>query len=101
MKRITVVLILCVISSPVFSCGAGCYEYEGNCACDVPAQSGPSVAGSDEEPRRQHAPAYTSGEVIADMPLSLIYQDAKLDQDRVDADQEGKLAAGIGVGKAP
>jgi hypothetical protein len=32
---------------------------------------------------------------VIDMPQSLIYKDAKMDQERDDADKAGKRAAGI------
>ncbi len=86
-------LCLLLLASPVVAleCGKGCYEYDHTCACDAAPESAPPAKPSDEKPPRSGRHEVTD----AAMPQSLIYQDAKQDQDKKDADTAGKLAAGI------
>ena len=77
------------------SCPSGCTEYQGNCACELPAYVAPSVMPGNEKPPRNQIPAWQSGDVKAETPSSLAAQDYKADQERKDADEAGKRAAGL------
>ena len=63
-------IILLLLAVPVMAqCGKGCYEWEGQCACDIAPEFGPSVKPSEEKPRRNGIPAWQSGEVKADVGI--------------------------------
>lgn len=77
-------------------CGKGCTEWEGVCACDQAAfKAEPVNAASDEAPRKGQIREWESGEIKADMPVSLVAADAKLDAEKAEADAEGKRNAGL------
>ena len=91
----TLVLLLS-LSSVAVACGTGCTEWEGNCACDAPSTKVVEVnLASDEKPRKEPQHEWETGDVKADMPQSLIASDAKLDAERMSADEAGKRAAGL------
>lgn len=82
----------------LLACDTGCFEYEGNCACDQkPEQLKPSeeIKPSDEVPPRSGMPAYQAENIKADMSSSVAAQDAKADQEKQEADLQGKKAAGL------
>lgn len=90
-------LVVALVASNAVACGSGCYEYNGNCACEQkPAVEPTSYAvPSDEAPPRSGLAAYQDPSVKAAEPKSLIYDDAKADQAKAQADEEGKKAAGV------
>lgn len=95
---LVVVAMLLAAPAVASSCPSGCEEYQGNCACDLQAHKAPEVNyASDEKPRKEQVREWESGEVKADMPQNLIAADSKLDQERAQADQEGKIAAGVPI----
>jgi hypothetical protein len=93
------VLIL-ILSLNVFSCPAGTIQGPGYCAAEpsptqeTHAELSPYIV-SDEKPSRHPEPAYQRGEVNAVTPPSLAAQDAKEDQERAEAEAQGKKTAGI------
>lgn len=91
MNKAYLCLLLLVAPAVAMECGTGCYEYNHTCACEEKPESTPSVKPSDEKPPRSGRQEVSDGA----MPQSLIYQDAKQDQDRQQADAAGKRAAGI------
>lgn len=90
-------IAVALLASNAIACGTGCYEYNGACACDqTPSISGNVyVKPSDEKPPKSGMPSWQDPGVKADLPQNLIYQDAKLDREKSEADAEGKRAAGI------
>ena len=92
-----IIVALLASNANAVACGSGCFEYQGSCACDQrPAVEPEAYAQpSDEKPPRSGMPSWQDPSVKVDDPKSLIYQDAKADQDRVQAETEGKRAAGI------
>src|ERR1700758_3214130 len=92
--------IACLVgrcNSQTTACPDGWVEWEGHCAA-IPqpeAQSVKEFQPSNEKPPRHPEPPWQRGDVIADMPQSLASQDAKLDQERAEADAQGKKAAGV------
>ena len=94
----TTLLLLLISTMPTMShggCGTGCEEHAGVCACFGTPEIAPSVQPSDEKPRHNGIPSWQAGEVKADIPTSLSSQDMKADQERKDAEIEGKTAAKI------
>lgn len=92
-------LIVALLAGPVLAaCTKNCEDHYGVCACDQPPTEftvTPNYKPSDEKPSKHPQPAWERGEVKADMPSSLQAQDAKQDQDQVDAIHSGKHAAGL------
>ncbi len=76
-------------------CGTGCVMVGGVCACDQVPETAPPVKPSDEKPPRSGMPSYQADGVHAVDAPSLIYNDAKQDQERADAETAGKHAAGL------
>jgi len=97
MNALRVATALIATSASLNACDKGCYDLKnGICACDqTPQFSTETVIPSAEKPRRNGIPSWQSGEIKADMPNSLTDQDAKSDADRINADSDGKKAAGI------
>jgi hypothetical protein len=96
MKTLLIVLLFAV---PVLAvCSKDSIEIEGVCAVmPSPEEStlAPIVSTSDEKPSRHPEPAYLRGDVKADMPPSCSAKDAKSDQDKAQADKDGKKSAGL------
>lgn len=89
-------ILLLLLAVPVMaSCPNGSTEYQGLCASDQMPEISPSVKPSDEKAPQSGMPSYQAAGVKATEPQSLIYQDAKQDQDRKDAESAGKIAAGV------
>jgi hypothetical protein len=80
------------------ACGPNQISYEGVCA-DNPQPEKPTSQDyykpSDELPPKHPEPAWQRGDVIADTPASKASDDAKQDQEKAEADAQGKAAAGI------
>ena len=94
MKSLIIVSLL--MTAPLYAeCPKGTTEYEGVCAADLPSEKAPAVQPSDEKPSKHPEPAWERGEVHADMPVSLIDQDRKMDEIQNQAIEDGKKAAGL------
>ena len=89
------ILLTFLLSSNAGACDSGCTPYQGTCACDQKPEPAPSVKPSDEKPPRSGMPSYQDPSVKATTPSNLTVQDMKWDQERTDADTQGKKAAGI------
>lgn len=63
------ILILMFLALPAIACDKGCFEYQGNCACDSMPERAPDVQPSDENPPSDKMPSYQREGVHADMPL--------------------------------
>lgn len=90
-------VIVALFASNAMACNIGCSEYQGICACEqkpIPDTT-PPVQPSDDKPAKSGMPSWQDPSVKAAFPQSLIYEDSKADQDRAQADSEGKKAAGI------
>jgi hypothetical protein len=100
MKIVAIILALIVfVGMLLLACPKGTVNYEGVCA-DLPSPDESTLAPavgvvSDEKPSRHPEPAYQRGEVTADMPESQVAEDTKMDQEKAQADIEGKKAAGL------
>lgn len=95
MKTIALLLLL---SSVAIACDKGCTEWEGICACDAPKASSqePEINyASDEKPSKHPEPAYQRGEVNIVEAENMGTQDMKIDQEKAQADLDGKKAAKI------
>ena len=85
-----VVLLLVAIA-----CGKNEYEYNGECVVDIKPITPDPVKPSDEKPPEDKMPSYQrEGITVIDAP-NMATQDAKDDQEKLDADKEGKQRAGI------
>lgn len=91
-------LAILLLSSVAVACPSGTILYQGMCA-DVPAPKDtvpvPEVKPSDEKPSHHPEAAWERGEVNAATPPSLVTEDAKLDQQKAQAEEQGKKAAGL------
>lgn len=93
-KSLIVVLFLSV---PAVACPIGTLVYEGVCAADPrPAVVAVDyVKPSDEKPPHHPESAWQRGDVKADMSQSKMADDEKQDQEKIEAEKQGKKAAGI------
>lgn len=95
-----IVVILLFVSSLAMACPKGTEPWEGGCASmPSPDESAlaPVVAISTEKAPSDKMPSYERAGVKAAMPPSCASQDAKADQEKADADKQGKHAAGVPV----
>ena len=94
----TLIVILFASSVAFAACPKNQIEYEGTCA-DLPAPSeqalAPMIQTSTEKPPSDKMPSYEREGIHAETPPSLAAQDAKQDQDRAQAEAQGKASAGI------
>ena len=88
-------LLLLIASLAQATCPKNCIEWQGNCACDAPRASVPSVEPSNEKPRRGQQPEWETGEVKVINAPSLQSQDLAEDKANAEADFAGKKAAGL------
>jgi|SRR6266850_2337763 len=94
----TVILVV-MLSVPLVACPKGMVDYEGNCA-DMPSPDTTTLAPmigtmSDEKPPKDKMPSYERDGIKADTPPSLASDDAKQDQEKAQADAQGKKAAHV------
>lgn len=76
-------------------CAKNEYEYNGECVADIQPITAPAVQPSDEKPPTDKMPSYQrEGITVIDAP-STTASDAKADQDKADADAQGKESAGL------
>lgn len=98
MKRIMLTVAFCAgltAVSHAVVCPKGYFEWRGECAADIQPIAAPPVQPSDEKPPSDKMPSYQrEGVTIIDAP-SMTFKDATADQEKRDADTEGKKAAGI------
>ena len=94
MKTLLLVLLL---SAPAFAvtCEKGCYEYRDECACDIPVITAPPVQPSDEKPPEGKMPSWQREGIQVMDAKNMAYEDAKADDEKREADEQGKKAAGI------
>lgn len=93
MKYLLIVLLLVPVS--LVACPKGSYEYNGGCEMDIQPQQAPSVKPSEERPPSDKMPSYQrEGVKVIDVP-NMAGEDAKLDREKVEADRDGKKAAGL------
>jgi hypothetical protein len=80
-------------------CGTGCTEMEGVCACEAQTEKvstvTPSNIVSGDKVPTYKIPSYEREGIKAAMPSPLTAEDAKLDQEKSQADASGKKAAGL------
>jgi len=92
-------LALIAFAIPALTCPAGCYLYNGNCACDVQPEKGIEPVQvykpSDEKPSHHPEPAYQRGDVVAAFPESLIARDLADQRAKDKAAAQGKKKAGL------
>ena len=95
MKLITVLLF--VSSLAVAACPPHTVEYNGGCYVDLPAEKDttPSVQPLDEKPPSDKMPSYQRVGINALTPPSLAAQDARDDEEKSQADTQGKKSAGL------
>lgn len=87
-----VFLVTCLIVA-AFACEKNCFPYKGGCACDIEPETATPVKPSDEKPPSDKMPSYQrEGVHVIDAP-SMSDQDAKFDQEKRDAEAQGKKAA--------
>ena len=66
------------------------------CVQDLKPEAAPDVYKVDDaKPPTDKMPSYQREGIVADMPPSCAAQDAKMDQERDQADKQGKKNAGI------
>lgn len=90
-----VVVLLFAGGSAVASCSKGCELYQGVCVCDIQPETAPPVKPSNEKPPKDKMPSYEREGVTLYNASSLETEDAKMDQEKKDATNQGKSSAGI------
>jgi len=94
-------IVLLLLASNVFAvvCPTNYTEWEGVCAqLDAPRDKStePEINyASDEKPSRHPEPEWQRGEVKIAVIRNLAAEDIHMDQEKAQADAEGKAAAGI------
>lgn len=89
------VLMLLVVPVSALSCPKGSYEYQGECVLDLKPITADPVKPSDELPPSDKMPSWQrEGVHLIDAP-NMAQDDAKQDQEKLEADRQGKKAAGI------
>lgn len=92
----TMVIAVLLVAANAVACQPGCYSYQGICACDQVAEKAvQTFQPSNEKPPKSGMPSYQAENIKAEMPASMAGQDAKLDQEKADADVQGKKLAGL------
>lgn len=90
-----VIGLIMFLAVAIFACDKGCFIYRGECACDIAPETAPVVKPSDEKPPSDKMPSYQrEGVSIVDAP-NMAFLDSKADQDKRDAEIQGKKAANI------
>lgn len=93
-------LIVVLLAVPAAAACPDGYEDMKNGTCaSMQASSDPvkdaPYQASDEKPPEDKMPSYQREGIHADMPASTAAQDALRDEERMNADTEGKKAAGL------
>ena len=98
MKYIIAVLLFSLtVPASALVCGNGCEVYKDVCACDIPSQVALPVQPSDEKPPKTGMPSWQAADAhIVDAP-NMMFQDEQQDRERINADADGRQAAGIPV----
>ena len=90
-----VLIMLLSASAFAVNCEKGSYEYNGGCVVDIAPEIAPPVQPSDEKPPEEKLPSYErEGTNVVDAP-NMGDADAKADQDKRDAEAQGKHSAGL------
>lgn len=92
MKILALVLLLPGVS---LACGKNEYEYNGECVVDIKPITAAAVVPSDEKPPTDKMPSYQRADVHVVEAPSTMAEDARLDQEKFNAERDGKAAAGI------
>jgi hypothetical protein len=95
MKTLTVAL-LC-LASVAYPCPKGSEPYQDTCVYDIQPETAPPVKPSEEKPPKDKMPSYEREGVHVLMPQSLVEEDRKQDEDKSNADAQGKRAAGLSL----
>lgn len=90
-----VVFLLTFLTVVMFACDKGCFPFKGECACDIQPQTAPPVKPSDEKPPDDKMPSYQREGVLIVDAQNMTFDDEKIDQEKRDAEAEGKKNAGI------
>lgn len=92
MKWLLVVL-LASITTASLACPKGASEWNGGCVYDLQPQLAEPVKPSDEVPPSNKMPSYQRADVnLVDAP-NCAKEDERMDQEKKDADAEGKRRA--------
>ncbi len=84
-----------IVMSLAVVCAPGSYQYKDGCVVDIQPEIAQPVKPSDEKPPSDKMPSYQrEGIAIVDAP-NMGYVDAQADQNKRDAETEGKKTAGI------
>ncbi len=91
------IFLVLFLASPVFAtCENNCVEFKGSCACDAPAEKAvQTFIPPDEKPRHEQQREWEVGLVHAEMPPSVAAMDARMDAERLEAENWGKNKAGL------
>ncbi len=90
-----IAIALLFSSSVSVGCPQGYFEYKGDCQADIKPISAPAVRPSDEKPPSDKMPSYQREGVSIVDEKNMAYEDAKADEEKRDADAQGKKSAGI------
>jgi hypothetical protein len=85
-------LLILLSAVPAMACDKNCEPHGDVCACEQAPDYGPTVKPSDERPPNHGG---VKEPVMVDMPQNLSDQDRLQDKEIINADAEGKKAAGI------
>lgn len=88
----SLIAFLAVLAS---GCPKGSYQYKDGCEMDIQPEIAQAVLPSDEKPPADKMPSYQrEGVTIVDAP-NKGFDDSKADEEKRDADTEGRKAAHV------
>ena len=88
-------IVIATLTATAIACPKGYEAFKGDCVADIQPETAPPIKPSDEKPPRSGYPAWQQADVkVIDEP-SKVQEDTQMDQERVQADSQGKKAAGL------
>lgn len=96
MKIIAIVAgLIAFLAVLVLACPEGQSEWQDGCVVDIAPEIAAPVQPSDEKPPEGRMPSWQRDGVFIVDVKNWDTEDRKADQDKLDADKDGKKAAGI------
>jgi hypothetical protein len=88
-------LLMLLLAANAVACPKGSSEYRGECVLDIEPEKPPTVKPDNVKRPERGTPTYMTGEVNLFNAPNLRDQDEKQDQEKAQAEQSGKRAAGL------
>lgn len=89
------IVVLLSVPTLAMACNKGEYEYRGDCIVDIQPITAPPVQPSDEKVPDDKMPSYQRPDVTVINAPNTATEDERMDREKIEADKQGKLSAGI------